>query len=331
MSLLEKHLIQQIKKFIPQLSFSVHKGESGKIGIIGGCREYTGAPYYAAISALKVGYDLSHVFCAEGAGLAIKSYSPELIVHPVLIERKWDSPSHLPSPSDISSDITKWFKALHVLVIGPGLGRDKIIWDTVKIIIEQAKENQLPLVIDGDGINLICEYPDLIKGYKLGVLTPNVVEYKRLKEVFLKDKNDLSSDSIEQEREIQNLAQEIGNVTIVVKSSTDIIANGLVIPIKCNMKGSPRRHGGQGDVLAGALGTFLGWAHQWSAKNPEQVKELSVSPSMLASYAACCVVRQSALLSFQKHKRASTTPNVIEELGSAFEKIFENEEFREWE
>eukprot|EP01112_Ceratiomyxa_fruticulosa_P022085 TRINITY_DN799_c0_g1_i2.p1 TRINITY_DN799_c0_g1~~TRINITY_DN799_c0_g1_i2.p1 ORF type:complete len:330 (+),score=68.04 TRINITY_DN799_c0_g1_i2:1263-2252(+) len=329
MSLLERHLIQQIKKFIPPISFSVHKGESGKIGIVGGCREYTGAPYYSAISALKVGYDLSHVFCAEGAGVAIKSYSPELIVHPVMIEKKWDSPAHLPSASDISQDITKWFQALHVLVIGPGLGRDKIMWDTVKIVIEKAKEKELPLVIDGDGINLVCENPDLIKGYKLGVLTPNVVEFKRLREAFLKTKEDMSNDPIEQEREIQTLAQEIGNVTIVMKSSSDIIANGIVIPVKCNTKGSPRRHGGQGDVLAGTLGTFLGWAHQWSAKNPEALKELSVSPFMLASYAACCLVRHSGWLSFQKHKRASTTPNVIEELGTAFEKIFESDEFLE--
>ena len=31
-----------------------YKGQHGKIGIIGGCREYTGAPYFAAISATKV-------------------------------------------------------------------------------------------------------------------------------------------------------------------------------------------------------------------------------------------------------------------------------------
>ena len=33
---------------------------------------------------LQVGADLSHVFCTEGAATVIKSYSPELIVHPYL-------------------------------------------------------------------------------------------------------------------------------------------------------------------------------------------------------------------------------------------------------
>lgn len=31
-----------------------HKGESGKIGVIGGSFEYTGAPYYSAMTSLKV-------------------------------------------------------------------------------------------------------------------------------------------------------------------------------------------------------------------------------------------------------------------------------------
>jgi ATP-dependent NAD(P)H-hydrate dehydratase len=69
---------------VPQLTNNMHKGEAGRIGIIGGSLEYTGAPYYAGISALKVGCDLVHIFCPASAAIPIKSYSPELIVHPLL-------------------------------------------------------------------------------------------------------------------------------------------------------------------------------------------------------------------------------------------------------
>lgn len=69
---------------VPQLSTDMHKGEAGRVGIIGGSLEYTGAPYYAGIAALKTGCDLVHIFCPQSAGLPIKSYSPELIVHPLL-------------------------------------------------------------------------------------------------------------------------------------------------------------------------------------------------------------------------------------------------------
>jgi ATP-dependent NAD(P)H-hydrate dehydratase len=35
------------------------------------------------MSALKTGADLAHIFCAKSAAIAIKAYSPEIIVHPV--------------------------------------------------------------------------------------------------------------------------------------------------------------------------------------------------------------------------------------------------------
>lgn len=31
-----------------------YKGQAGKIAVVGGCREYTGAPFFAAMAALKV-------------------------------------------------------------------------------------------------------------------------------------------------------------------------------------------------------------------------------------------------------------------------------------
>lgn len=47
-------MVKLIKACIPPLDGKGHKGEAGRIGIIGGSMEYTGAPYFAGISALKV-------------------------------------------------------------------------------------------------------------------------------------------------------------------------------------------------------------------------------------------------------------------------------------
>jgi NAD(P)H-hydrate repair Nnr-like enzyme with NAD(P)H-hydrate dehydratase domain len=69
---------------VPELTTEMHKGEAGRIGIIGGSTEYTGAPFYAGIAALKTGCDLVHIFCPQTASIPIKCYSPELIVHPLL-------------------------------------------------------------------------------------------------------------------------------------------------------------------------------------------------------------------------------------------------------
>ena len=56
---------------------------------MGGSKAYTGAPYFASMTALAMGADLSTVFCSVEAGVAIKTYSPDLMVRPCLF------PAHL--------------------------------------------------------------------------------------------------------------------------------------------------------------------------------------------------------------------------------------------
>lgn len=45
---------QYFESVVPPLTAEKHKGEAGRIGVIGGSKDYTGAPYFAAITALKV-------------------------------------------------------------------------------------------------------------------------------------------------------------------------------------------------------------------------------------------------------------------------------------
>lgn len=73
---------------VPPLDASSHKGTMGRIGVIGGSKDYCGAPYYAAVSALKFGADLSWVYCSQEAAIPIKSYSPELMVTPFFDDKK---------------------------------------------------------------------------------------------------------------------------------------------------------------------------------------------------------------------------------------------------
>ena len=108
--------------------------------MIGGCAEYTGAPYYAAFSALKAGADLAHVFCTPSASTAIKSYSPELIVHGLLDGKDIDA-----SVDAIGDCLGR----LSALVIGPGLGRDESVHRIVTKVVERARRLGLPLVMDG--------------------------------------------------------------------------------------------------------------------------------------------------------------------------------------
>ena len=111
---------KQITKIIPPLSnpqVKKRKGVDGVVGVVGGSKEYTGAPYFAGISALRTGADLVHIFCHPEASTVIKSYCPELIVHPSL------SASDDYSVETSAQTVARFFSRINVMVIGPGLGR----------------------------------------------------------------------------------------------------------------------------------------------------------------------------------------------------------------
>lgn len=137
-------LVTAKKVVIPALSKSMHKGQAGIIGVMGGCFEYTGAPYYSATSALKCGADLAMVFCTEAAAVPIKSYSPELIVHPIIASKG----SEL-TPEQSVNKLSKIITRLTALVIGPGLGRDPVVMETTEKVIHMSKNHDIPLILDG--------------------------------------------------------------------------------------------------------------------------------------------------------------------------------------
>lgn len=50
------------------------------------------------------------------------------------------------------------------------------------LAINIAKDQAMFIVIDADGLFAVGNHLDLVKGYRRAVLTPNVVEFRRLSE-----------------------------------------------------------------------------------------------------------------------------------------------------
>uniref|UniRef100_A0A1J3H0B0 ATP-dependent (S)-NAD(P)H-hydrate dehydratase n=1 Tax=Noccaea caerulescens TaxID=107243 RepID=A0A1J3H0B0_NOCCA len=305
-----------LRTVTPSLDPKRHKGQAGKIAVIGGCREYTGAPYFAAISALKIGADLSHVFCTKDAAPVIKSYSPELIVHPVLEESysisQFSEEDKRKVQEKVLGEVDKWVERFDCLVIGPGLGRDPFLLECVSKIMNLAKKSNVPFVVDGDGLFLVTNSIDLVNSYPLAVLTPNVNEYKRLVQKVL----NCEVDEQNAEDQLRSLAKQIGGVTILRKGKSDLISNGETVK-SVSIYGSPRRCGGQGDILSGSVAVFLSWAQQLKS-GPESPSE---NPAMLGCIAASGLLRKAASLAFTKHKRSTLTSDIIECLGESLEEI----------
>lgn|SRR5258708_4326411 len=80
----------------------------------------------------------------------------------------------------VGSQLKDILARLHVLVIGPGLGREDYMQDYAQMAISIAREQDKYIVLDADGLWLIQNHPEYIKGYRKAVLTPNLVEFNRL-------------------------------------------------------------------------------------------------------------------------------------------------------
>jgi ATP-dependent NAD(P)H-hydrate dehydratase len=318
-----------LRLLVPPLSASSHKGQAGKIGVLGGCAEYTGAPFYAALSALKLGADLSHVFCDREAAVPIKSYSPELIVHGCLNSGADDASERTRQADEVS----KWFPALSALVVGPGLGRDEALQAVAAIVVERAVAASLPCVLDADGLRLVIERPELVRGAKWCVLTPNKAEYGRLLDAFASGsrggggcgrgggeggRGGAQADPTGER--VAELARQLGGLTLVRKGPTDLISDG-VCTLECSETGSLKRSGGQGDVLAGLIATMLSWSKMAATSGRLAAQDDAPAAAPLAAYAACTLTRRCSKLAFARQRRAMTAPDLIEAIGPVFEEF----------
>jgi ATP-dependent NAD(P)H-hydrate dehydratase len=187
----EAELLRRLRAIIPPLDGGSHKGSHGKIGVVGGCAEYTGAPAFAALAALRCGADLAYVFCTRDAAPVIKSYSPELIVVPCLMDssRGADCPE---GDADMSERAYEsaieaaelWIPRLDCLIVGPGLGDDSCTFEAAKALYAVAVGHRIPVIIDGSMItNMVNQPPcveDRLGGGSNQILTPNMAEMGRL-------------------------------------------------------------------------------------------------------------------------------------------------------
>ena len=153
----------------------------------------------------------------------------------------------------VADRIIPLLSRLHVLVVGPGLGRDPLMQDTCALVIAAARARGLPLVLDADALLLVQRDPSLVHSYPLAILTPNVVEFARLAGAL-----GLSEEGKGGEVSVERLASVLGGVVVVQKGQADRVSDGKTTLV-VDVEGGRKRSGGQGDTLTGSIATFLAW------------------------------------------------------------------------
>ncbi|RCK57911.1 ATP-dependent (S)-NAD(P)H-hydrate dehydratase [Candida viswanathii] len=346
----QKELIHLSRQLIQPLLPSFHKGQSGKIAVIGGNEDYTGAPFFSSHSAALVGADLSHVICEKAAAPVIKSYTPDLMVHPYLVDlnnpavklsdEELDKLKQLPIDEVIKTNdnavlnkiidelvlpkVMSLLNRIDIVVVGPGFGRDPLMLKSLVRIIEEIKVLNLPIVLDADSLFLLSTKPQLISNYPKAIITPNVVEFQRIAKALSIEVSLSESDKSKMIEQTQEVSKKLGDVIVFRKGEQDIIVKADTYLIN-EVQGSNKRVGGQGDTLTGAIATLVNWSNNYILKVWDNKVELGqVEANLLACYAASSLVRCACNKAFKKYGRSMQTSNIHEFLHDAFVELFDD-------
>jgi hydroxyethylthiazole kinase-like uncharacterized protein yjeF len=221
-----------IKVALPQRSKFAHKGDAGRLLIIAGSKGKMGAAILATRAALRMGAGLLYAHVPAIGRDAMQISVPEAMV---LEEWNLDCISDIQVPEKIAS-----------ISIGPGIGTQK---ETAEAIYQLLKNNQRPMVLDADVLNILAMNPEWMELLPHGsILTPHPGEFERLAGKWMDEFHRLDM--------MRDFCAKY-HVHMVVKGAHSAIChpNG---DIYFNSTGNPgMATGGSGDVLTGIIGSLL--------------------------------------------------------------------------
>lgn len=217
------------------------------------------------------------------------------------------------SIDSVSEQVIAMLDRLHVIVVGPGLGRDAAMQETCARVLKAAKERNVSFVLDADGLLLVQKQPELVKGYKECILTPNVIEFGRLAE-----SQNIDTGKGDPSKVCEKLATALGGVTIIQKGKVDYISNGSYTLIS-DGEGGLKRSGGQGDTLTGALATLLAYRKAYLDKLWDHENDLKSDELLaLCAYGGSAITRECSRRAFKDKGRSLQAHDLTEQVHPAF-------------
>uniref|UniRef100_A0A7R9YQW7 YjeF C-terminal domain-containing protein n=1 Tax=Chlamydomonas euryale TaxID=1486919 RepID=A0A7R9YQW7_9CHLO len=216
-----------------------------------------------------------------------------------------------------AAEVAAWFGRIDSVVVGVGLGRDVLMLETARLVMKAAREAQLPMVLDGDALFLVAREPELVTGYPLCLLTPNLNELRRLASAM--GLAGVASHSDHHKR-LQGLVDKLGGPTVVSKGPTDVILDGRATVV-CSVTGSPRRCGFQGCILSGVLAVFVAWTAALVEASLEggEALVLEMNVMVLSAFGACATNRLACACAYADKRRSMLASDMLNFLGSSVE------------
>jgi len=256
---------------LPRRRKDAHKGDFGRVLVVGGSRGMIGAPALAANAALRGGAGLVAFAAPETVQLTVAGLCPCATSVPLAC----DGQGGLAGES--VRQMLRATEGCDALAVGPGLG----VGPGQQALVRAAIEQDRPLVIDADGLNNLARIDSwpVIRRCVL-VLTPHPGEFSRLTDSPVKDIQAARENTAVQavrawegSMVANTSAMEPGNpksahaggrmagirneLVLVLKGAGTVVTDGRRMFV--NATGNPgMATGGSGDVLTGLVAAFIG-------------------------------------------------------------------------
>lgn len=216
---------------LPRLAPAMHKGDRGRVTVVGGAAGMTGAALHAARSALAAGAGLVKLVATRDTLEAARASLPDVLT----VESQLG-----PDVEPVVAEALEWADAV---VVGPGLGQGA---PRSRFLAALLKGKARPTVLDADALSLYDG-----KAERPIVFTPHLGEFRTLAGDQLADAaaNDRWAAAAKAALKLRGCLLLKGVPTIIA----DTRGPALVVA-----SGNPGlATGGSGDVLAGFIGALL--------------------------------------------------------------------------
>lgn len=222
---------------LPAFASGAHKGDRGRVVIVGGSRGMSGAARLAARAAFASGAGLVYVVTSPESSQELATAEPDVQVRPHALSGQ---------PSE---ELRQLVERADAVVIGPGLGRDEGRAGFVLSLLAHAPR----AVLDADALTVLAGSREALRTAaerKPIVLTPHPGEFRTL---FAEHADVLPDDPWL----AASRASNDSATTVLLKGVPTVIAHGAA-PLLTIAAGNPGlASGGSGDVLSGIIGAIL--------------------------------------------------------------------------
>jgi NAD(P)H-hydrate epimerase len=221
---------------------NTHKGNYGRVLVVGGALGFTGAPALAALAALRGGCGLCTVAVPEPHRVVVASHALEPMVQGLAANGDGTF------AAAAFADLERLASTADVVCLGPGMSHHP---DVVALVRRLVAAIACPLVIDADGLNALAGDTAVLaqRTHAPTILTPHPGEMARL----------CGTDTAAIQGARSRFAREFASahgVVVALKGYATVVTDGHE-PWICGSGNPGMATAGTGDVLAGLVAALV--------------------------------------------------------------------------